>query len=238
MLNETFYLDGSDARSIGIQLQSPIKFSGAIPVVESFTVPGRNGDIIVETGSYKNRKGSASCFCLQNNVQEAIDSAGHFLMYSKGYRRLETSNDPYHYWMARVENTPQIEQRMRTLAPFEISFDCKPQRFLKSGEIPVAFTEGNGSSITNPYKYTALPFITVYGSGSGRLIIRNVSVTINSFDGLLWIDCDTQNAYDENGNQNTSIMAPIFPTLPYGTSSVSFTGGISHVEIIPRWWEL
>ena len=37
MLNETFYLDGIDARSAGIQLQAPIEFSEAVPVVEAAT---------------------------------------------------------------------------------------------------------------------------------------------------------------------------------------------------------
>ena len=57
MLNETFYLDGIDARSAGIQLQAPIEFSEAVPVVEAQTIPGRNGDLIWETGSYENKDG-------------------------------------------------------------------------------------------------------------------------------------------------------------------------------------
>ena len=129
MLNETFYLDGVDARSVGIHLQSPIAFSEAVPIVEAQTIPGRNGDLILETGSYENRSASVSCFCLQKDVEKAVSLAGRFLMGKCGYRRLETSDDPDHYWMARVENSPQISIRLRTLAPFEISFDCKPQRF-------------------------------------------------------------------------------------------------------------
>ena len=94
MLNETFYLDGIDARSAGIQLQAPIEFSEAIPIVEAQTIPGRNGDLVRYTGSYENRSGSASCFCLQKDVEKAVSSAGRFLMGKKGYRRLETSDDP------------------------------------------------------------------------------------------------------------------------------------------------
>ena len=111
MLDETFYLDGIDAASAGIHLQKPIVFSEAVPNIESKTIPGRNGALIFDTGSYKNRSGAASCFCLQEDVETAISSAGRFLMAKKGYRRLETSDDPNHYWMARVENSPQIAMR-------------------------------------------------------------------------------------------------------------------------------
>lgn len=236
MLDETFYLDGIDATSAGIRLQKPIVFSEAVPNIESKTIPGRNGDLIFETGSYKNRSGSASCFCLQDNVESAISSAGRFLMSKKGYRRLETSDDPNHYWMARVENSPQIEMRLRVLAPFEIEFDCKPQRFVKSGENAVVFTESG--SLSNQYGQTALPLITLYGNGTGTLTIGSCVVDVKSLDGVLYLDSDTQNAYNNNGNQNMNINAPTFPTLPDGDTQISFSRGIERVEIVPRWWEL
>lgn len=236
MLNETFYLDGVDARSVGIQLQTPIVFSEAVPVVEAQTIPGRNGDLIRETGSYENRSGSASCFCLQTDVEKAISSAGRFLMGKKGYRRLETSDDPDHYWMARVENSPQIAMRLRTLAPFEIGFDCKPQRFVKAGENAIRFTS-NGS-ISNQYGQAALPFITLYGKGVGQLTIGDCVVEVKALDGTLYLDSDTQNAYNDSGNQNLNINAPVFPVLGDGEIQIAFRGGIKRVEIIPRWWEL
>lgn len=236
MLNETFYLDGIDARSAGIQLQRPIEFSEAVPVVEAQTIPGRNGDLVWETGSYENRSGSASCFCLQKCVEKAISSAGRFLMGKKGYRRLETSDDPNHYWLARVENSPQIAMRLRTLAPFEIGFDCKPQRFVKDGENAVVFTS-NGS-LFNQYGQVALPFITLYGQGTGWLTIGSCNVEVKALDGTVYLDSDTQNAYNNNGNQNLNINAPVFPVLENGETPIAFSGGIERVEIIPRWWEL
>ena len=236
MLNETFYLDGIDAASVGIHLQQPIVFSEPVPNIESKTIPGRNGDLIFDTGSYKNRSGSASCFCLQEDVETAISSAGRFLMSKNGYRRLETSDDPNHYWMARVENSPQIEMRLRVLAPFDISFDCKPQRFLKSGENAVVFTASG--SLSNQYGQVALPLITLYGQGAGTLTIGSCVVEVIELDEILFLDSDTQNAYNNNGNQNMNINAPIFPTLPDGDIQIAFSGGIQRVEIVPRWWEL
>lgn len=236
MLNETFYLDGIDAGSVGIRLQEPVVFGKAVPVVETQTIPGRNGNLVFETGSYENRVGSASCFCLQKDVERAIGSAGKFLMGKKGYRRLETSDDTDHYWMARVENSPQIEMRLRVLASFEIEFDCKPQRFVKSGENAVVFTS-NGS-ISNQYGQIALPLITLYGQGEGTLTIGDCVVEVKELDEVLFLDSDTQNAYNNNGNQNMNINAPVFPTLPDGDTKIAFSGGIERVEIVPRWWEL
>lgn len=238
MLNkkETFYLDGVDARSAGIHLQEPLSFSAAVPIAEEQSIPGRNGDLIWETGSYENRSGSASCFCLQKDVEKAISSAGRFLMGKKGYRRLETSDDPDHYWMARVENSPEIAMRLRALAPFEIGFDCKPQRFVKAGENAIIF-DADGA-LFNQYGQVSLPFITLYGQGEGLLTVGDCVVEVNDLDGVLYLDSETQNAYNDDGNKNMTINAPVFPTLPDGETEISFIGGIERVEIVPRWWEL
>lgn len=236
MLNETFYLDGIDSASVGIHLQKPIEFSEAIPVVEAQTIPGRNGDLIFYTGSYENRSGSASCFCLQKDAEKAISSVGRFLMGKKGYRRLETSDDPDHYWMARVEKSPKIAIRLRTLAPFKIGFDCKPQRFLKCGESKISFS--SSGTIENQYGQIAKPLVTIYGQGDGVFTMGKYTASIKGMDGVLYLDSETQNAYNDDGNQNNKINAPAFPVIESGENVVEFTGGITSIEIVPRWWEV
>lgn len=237
MLNETFFLDGVDALSVGIHLQNPVQFSEPVPVVRTESIPGRNGDLIFDTGAFENRTGSADCFALQvGNVEIALRSINKFLLSKKGYRRLETSDDPDHYWLARVENGARIEQRLRTLAPFEISFDCKPQRFVKSGQDVVSVT--NGGVLFNQYGFDALPLIVLYGNGNGTLTVGDKTIQMTGMDSVLYLDSETQNAYNDIGNRNNKINAPEFPVLKDGENIISWTGGIERVEIIPRWWEL
>lgn len=250
MLNETFYIDGVDARSFGIYLQSPIQFSEAVPIVEAQTIPGRNGDLIFDTGSYENRSGSASCFCLQKDVEKAITSAGRFLMGKKGYRRLETSDDPDHYWLARIENSPEIAMRMRTLAPFDIDFDCKPQRFLKCGDEPLTFVAPNVTEVHfnlyNQYGFASKPLIEIsYEAVDDEPRECLVSCNgrycdVNQFVGSIILDSDTQNAYNENGNQNNNISCREFIVLDPGENDFSFfaAAGEVTIKITPRWWEL
>ena len=251
MLKDTFYIDGVDARNFGIYLQKPIEFSEAIPVVERQSIPGRNGDLIFETGSYENRTATASCFCLQKDVEKALSAAGRFLMSKHGYRRLETSDDPNHFWLARVENSPQIMQRMRMLAPFEISFDCKPQRFLKSGEEKIVLTKFGGlvHKLYNPYGFPSRPLIHAHwNADSGNYIGlqfsnktgQNTSITARAVDGTdLFIDCDIHDAYNDLGNQNKRIITYDFPTLQAGENSIGiYQFELEYLEITPRWWEL
>lgn len=237
MLDYTFYLDGQDARNYGIVMQSPFRFSEAVPVLDVQTVPGRNGDLIQETGSYQNRSGSADCYCLNHEVSRNISVAGRFLMGKGGYRRLEVSDDPDHYWMARVENSPEIAMRARILAPFEIGLDCKPQRFVKQGEFPISI--GRESILCNEYGFPALPKIKVFGKGSGAISVGRYTVTIHQIEDGMNLDSETQNAYnDSDGNLNRNIYSEEFPVLEPGENLISFSGGVERIEIIPRWWEL
>ena len=236
MLNETFYLDGVDARSVGIHLQEPLTFSEAVPISEAQSIPGRNGDLIFETGSYENRSGSASCYCLQRDVEKALRIAGRFLMSKNGYRRLETSDDPDHFWLARVENSPRIEQRLRILAPFEIGFDCKPQRFLKSGENEIVFEQSG--ILMNTTGYDALPLITLVGMGEGSVTIGDITIPVKNVSGTMVLDSETQNAYNREKPLNDQINAPVFPVLRSGENVISFSGGVHSVKIVPRWWEI
>lgn len=236
MLNENFYLGGNSALAYGIHLQRPIQFTGAVPVVEKVHVDGRNGDLTIDTGAYENRQGTADCFCLQHDVETAVRMATTLLMGSKGYRKLECTNDPRHYWMARVSNGPQIEDRLRMLNPFTIEFDCMPQRFVKSGEVPVSVP--SGGSLYNHTAFPALPLINLTGTGAGRLQVGEYIVDVLTLDGQITLDSDTQNAYSGTLNKNMDISTDDFPRLLAGENVVSYTGGITGVEITPRWWTL
>lgn len=236
MRDYTFFLDGKDALDYGIQLEGEMTFSPPVPIYEAETIQGKNGDLILETGSFENRTGTAKCFILEKNASRSVGAANAFLLAKGGYRRLENSNDPDHFWLAVVENGVEYENRKDTLIPFEIDFDCKPQRYVKDGEEPVAFTsDGN---IFNGYGFTSLPIIKVYGSGEGFVTVGNVTVEILENNGVLILDSETQNAYNDFGNKNNKVKAPAFPVLVDGNNAVSFSGAIEKIEIIPRWWEL
>ena len=251
MLNETFYLDGENAKDYGIRLQRPIEFTPAVPIVEKIHVPGRNGDLIFDTGTYENRTGIASCFALSSNVNSEIVKANRFLLSNHGYRKLKCSNDTTHFWKARVSNGAKIENRLNKLNPFEIEFDCMPQRFLVAGEAVKSYTSGK-VSIPNVYGGVALPLIKIYrvkgskndfaGLKIGSSIIAGLFMKGNSVASSLTFDCETQNIYSEDLNLNFNDIVSVvngFPKFNLGDTVITFnTDEIEKMEVIPRWWDL
>lgn len=242
MLNETIYIDGVDVRTFGVHLQRPLSVSGIVPIVEEITVPGRNGMLTHYTGSYENREALAECFALsQDNVQQNISAFSSFLFSKKGYRKLQTSTDEEHYLMARVVNGAQIDDRLRKLNPFEIQFSCMPQRFLNEGDNGIDFYEGMESILHNPYGGETKPLLIVEGYGVGTVEINGVSISfVDDVPNKIFIDCETENAYSENGeNLNRVISVKEFPTLHEGTNEIrlSSAAGLEKLTIVPRWWE-
>ena len=135
-----------------------------------------------------------------------------------------------------VPMTPEDMVDSLVAGTFTVEFDCKPQRFLKSGERPIEFTT-SGSKLFNKWM-PAKPLVKVYGSGSGTLTFGGRTINISSIDSYVMLDCETQNAYKETSNKNSTVSISRYPELLNGENIISWTGGITKVEITPRWWVL
>lgn len=238
MLKDSFYLDGIGSDAFDIKLQREMILSEPVPIVNTQNIPGRNGNIVFETGTYQNRTAIAECYCLQTDVVHNIAKVNKFLFSKNGYRRLELSSDPEHFLLARVKNGAAINQRLGKLNAFKVEFDCKPQRFLKSGETIIRY-DVSGKLLINYTGFVAKPMIRVLGSGSGTVSVGGVTVTINEIVNEMIIDCETMNAYSiDFENLNKNINAPEFPVLNAGGNIIFFNGGVTAVAITPRWWVL
>lgn len=202
------------------------------------SVPGRNGDLIFEEGVFENYIQPYDIYISaeKTKLPGAAKAVAEWLYAPKGYQKLEDSYDPDVFRLAFFSGPADIENILNIFGRATVEFDCKPQRFLVSGEEATRFF--SATTITNPTAFTALPLITVYGSGAGALNIGETVVNFNSIDESIELDCETENAYKGVTNLNNTISAPSFPKLVAGANEISWSGGIESVRITPRWWTL
>lgn len=201
------------------------------------SVPGRNGDLHIDTGAYSNYTQAYEIGIrgIEQGLSKAARAVAQWLYAPVGYNRLEDSYEPDVFRMAYFAGPQDIENILNRLGRASIEFSCKPQRFLKSGETPLEVL--SGETINNPTAFPALPLIHIIGNGEGCLQIGEYVVEVFSLDGNITLDCDLQNAYYGTTNLNNTISAPVFPKLLAGDNEISYTGDWT-VEIIPRWWTL
>lgn len=203
--------------------------------VSKISVPGRNGDLIVDTGAYANVARTYDVYfnAKANGFHSSAHDLAAWLCSFGGYARLEDTYDPDVYLMARISNQDQLSNWMNYMGRTTVKFDCKPQRWLKSGETEVALTSGD--EITNDY----MPCYPIFkATGSGTLVVNGNSIAIsNNLNKTIVIDCETQNAYTGTENRNGDIsITGDFPFFVSGANEVTFNN--ASVTMIPRWWTL
>lgn len=199
-------------------------------------IPGRNGDIIQDNGCYKNveRTYEVSFDAPNEDFATYANAVSAWLHSTTGYARLEDSYEPNYYRMATYQESNIFENLYNQAGTATIVFECKPQRFLKTGDNIIAIQ--NSLTIMNPTGFEAYPLFKVTGT-SGVLTVNGNSITISSIKDFVMLDCELQDAYKENINKNSTISGT-FPVLKPGSNTISWTGGISSVVMKPRWWTI
>lgn len=204
------------------------------------SVPGRNGELHYDEGAFANYVQTYACGFLAGwTTAETAHAIKRWLFSSGKYQRLEDAYDPEHFRLATFAGPLDIENQLNKFGHCTVKFDCAPQYYLKSGEMPIAID--GPKTLYNPY-FESKPLITVYAAGDGNLTVEGVTVQLRGISGSIVLDCEMQNAYRITAsgieNQNAKIHALEFPTLLPGDNTISWSGGIQRMEIIPRWWEL
>ena len=199
-------------------------------------IPGRNGDIIQDNGCYKNveRTYEVSFDVPNEDFATYANAVSAWLHSITGYARLEDSYEPNYYRMATYQESNIFENLYNQAGTANIVFECKPQRFLKTGDNTIAIQ--NSLTIMNPTGFDAYPLFKVTGT-SGVLTVNGNSIAISSIDGFVMLDCELQDAYKENINKNRTISGT-FPVLNPGSHTIRWTGSISSVTMKPRWWTI
>lgn len=236
----TVIFNGISSKDYGIQVEHPPEYAYPQRDYNIQHVPGRNGDVVLDEGSYQNvlRTYDLAIGSYKEDFIYLANRISEWLHSASGYARLEDSYEPDYYRMAFYEDAGEIENIYRHAGRITVNFNCKPQRFLKSGDRAVAFS-GTGN-IYNPTRCYALPIITVKGTGSGVLQIGNYNISISSIGGAIIIDSSIQDCYFGTSNKNSVVAMNDkgYPQLLPGINTISFTGGITSVEVVPKWWTL
>jgi phage-related protein len=239
-----------------------LSYNRPLKNIESIAVPGRNGNLIIDYGTWQNVVITYPCYMIADDVDDfdtKYSALVNRLAGISGYVRLTDridGVDPSHYRLARpiVPQTVTLKDVDRK-AFFNLSFDCKPQRFLRSGDSIEGINAGGSLTLTNPTQNTARPKITVnLGSAeSGTVQIGDTTITVSGIPTMeshvVEIDCETMQCYTKipnqgwiNRNKNVSFSSNDFPTLPPGDTTITVpaaaSGGAARVIITPHWWEL
>lgn len=236
-INSFTYNGVSSSSFTGVYVGGQATFGAPQRDVTKVAIPGRNGELIRDNGRFLNTQ-IAYTIVIMNDFVNTARQIKDWLMSVRGYARLEDTYQPNHYRMARVADVIEFETgAYNATGKAQVIFDCKPQRFLKSGETEQTFS--SSGTITNPTPFDAKPLIRLSGNGTLSVQIGNMTITATNVSFYVDIDCESMNCYKGDVNKNSSVTfsTHAFPVLPSGDTGI-VPGSGTTVAITGRWWEL
>lgn len=164
---KTFTFDGENSRSYGVYITGEGVFNAPERNVEMVEIPGRNGAFALDKGNFNNIEVTypAGIFAeTEADFAQAVSDLRNFLCSRAGYVRLEDDYNPNEYRLAIYKSGLDVDHDFLIAGEFDLVFECKPQRYLKSGETPISVTSGD--TVTNPTRFDAQPQFQVKGYGT------------------------------------------------------------------------
>lgn len=113
-----------------------------------------------------------------------------------------------------------------------VVFDCQPYSYLDSGEEVLTITEA--TVFKNLGNIESKPVITVYGNGDIGLVVGQVSIQLKNVNEYITINSLLMETYKGGMVQNNRMIGK-FPLLEKGDTSISWSGGVTKLEVIPKW---
>jgi phage-related protein len=226
-----FVFDGFRSDTAGIFVERRHTLSLPQRDVEKIHVPGRNGDVLIDHGSYQNAKVSYDCAAKNISALENMKAA---LASGSGYRLLTDSYSPLQR-MALFASTLEIDELILNRAMrFTVTFDCKPQRWFDRN---AAITMTSPGTILAPAgAHGAQPVITINGSGSVILTINSTNYTIPGVQNQAVVDSEAQVAYKTVNGTRQAIDVSAFPVFPGADVALSWSGTVSSIKFQPQWY--
>ena len=167
MAINTFTFGGVTSSDFGIYVSGEALFNAPQRSVEVVQIPGRDGAYILDKGNFENIEVVYRVFNQEKNLSDLRTKLANLrsaLCSKVGYQRLTDTFHPTEYRMAAFVDGIEVNPvKYNTASEFEIKFNCKPQRFLTSGETAVAVA--SGGKVTNPTLFDARPQLQVWGYG-------------------------------------------------------------------------
>lgn len=233
-----FIFKDKSSLEIDLYILEKSNVKGAERDIEYQSVPGRDGDLVIDNGRYKNVNISYKLEMLASSDTEFLSNVKtlkNTLLSESGYFYLWDTYDPYYFRKASFVGGLEIDQENRKNT-CSISFNCKPYKYLIAGQNKITLTASG--YISNTEYISSLPYIKITGSGDVTLSINDDDFVFTAVDEYIEIDSEIMNVYKNNVGQNAKMVGSTFPNLESGANYIAWSGAVTSVEIIPRWCSL
>ena len=208
---------------MGVKVSALPPFSLSTENTNEIPIDGYDGSL-VELLGYKSDTKTVECDYKGDNQESLLE-------WLEGNGEVTFSNIPGYFYKARINNQIPIGELIRNkLYEFQVSFLCQPFRYFIDGKKPIGIT-ASGITLNNPGTQIAKPIITITGNGNITIAINGRVFLIAGLNGSITIVSEMQSVLDDKGGS----MDGDFPYFDIGKNTISWTGTVSNISIVPYW---
>ena len=214
-----FTYGGRRSDEYGVTISGGGTYSAPARDMTEVVIPGKNGHMLLDNGRFENITVTYPGW-LARTFEGRFDEFRAAMAASPGYKRLEDTYNPEEFRLAAFRSgiAPDTGPLNRS-GRFDITFDCRPERWLKSGEewtepvMPcgnVADLVGGGAEVDDGYDMS--PYMTLNTGFDATLVVTPEPNHQISELADLMIDDDKYALHATNGSQ-TFTTNTILPQL-------------------------
>lgn len=192
--------------------------------VEKITIPGRDGFLTQDYGTYQGKVKECECSLDGGDIDDICS-------WLSGTSEVIFSNEPDKKYKAVIINKIPFSKIIPIFHKFVIQFECQPHKYSADNSL---ITLTSAGTIFNYGTAKAKPKITIYGSGNITVNINDKSINLTGITSSINIDSELMEAYNSTELLNDKMIGE-FPLFECGENSISWTGSVSKVEIEPNW---
>jgi len=219
------YIHGKSSSEFGLSIAETPSIPSPERDVQQIPIRGRHGSLTKKYG-YKDIEFDIALNILDTRgIKEQIRLIKAWILNAE---RLQLSDDSAYY---RIKHAfiPEIDNEINLYGSFNASFVAHPFQY-KDNEI-VTFNSA-GTLIYNG-TVESLPMIRVFGAGTGQITINSKVIHLSNIDSYMDIDSENEVTFKEQNPRNDD-MVGAYPVLIPGENTISWSGGITKIEIDAR----
>lgn len=221
------YFNNNTSLNLNLYLEEYPKIPRANRQYEEQPVDGRNGNLIIDLGTYPNRTISFTFTLVSDDIHVDFDAIEEWLTEIEDKRLIWGVGDKA--FIVKWVNIGDFEQEFTTFGKATIDFICEP---FKADLEPIEHTITN-NKFSFYYDGTAPsePLIKVYGNGNVQIIVNGETMQINNVDNYAEIDSKLMQVRNQDSTSKDNETLGDFSLFKKGKNTISYTGSISKVIV-------
>ena len=228
MLKEgEIYFNNNVSLNLNLYLESYPSIPIANEEYEEVAVEGRSGNLIINKGTYPDKKIPFTFTILSPQIEIDFERVYEWLIEIEDDRLIFGRND--RCYKVKKVIFGDIQKEFRTIGEFDVTFLCEP--FTQDLSKTVHEITSSGFKINYNGNAPGDTLIKVYGSGNIQLTINEETMQINNVTDYVEIDSDLLQVRNQDGTSKDNDSLGDFILFEKGENTISYIGMVTKVVV-------